>query len=281
MLPLAGIDHVIVAVEDLDRARLGWERLGFTLTPRGRHLEQGTGNYCIMFLADYIELLGLVDRARGDGGLGAFLRRGEGPRGVAFAPRAGVDLVEALRRRGLHPSAPRELARQFELPERTVLPRFSLVSLPAAETPNLNAFICRHLTPELVRRPAWLLHPNAVIGIASVTVLVEATAPLREPYERLFGAAVNTTDEVLTVHAGRHRLLFVTPDDFAALHPEAEAMTGAEHPAIAALTLRSADLALSADHLTQWQVSHEELADGSLMVPPEEANGTLLYFVQG
>ena len=40
-----------------------------------------------------------------------------------------------------------------------------------------------------------------------------------------------------------------------------------------------ADAAKSADRLTQWQVGHEELADGTLMVPPEEANGTLLYLV--
>src|SRR5690348_6237638 len=44
--PLSAIDHVLIAVADLDDARLSWERLGFTLTPRGRHLQQGTGNYC-------------------------------------------------------------------------------------------------------------------------------------------------------------------------------------------------------------------------------------------
>ena len=55
---IAGIDHVIVGVRDLEHARMGWTRLGFTLTPRGRHLGQGTANYCIMFARDYLELLG-------------------------------------------------------------------------------------------------------------------------------------------------------------------------------------------------------------------------------
>ena len=31
---IAGIDHVIVGVRDLERARAGWSRLGFTLSPR-------------------------------------------------------------------------------------------------------------------------------------------------------------------------------------------------------------------------------------------------------
>src|SRR5256885_7642925 len=36
------------------------------------------------------------------------------------------------------------------------VPRFSLMSLAADETPGLDCFICTHLTPELMRRPEWL-----------------------------------------------------------------------------------------------------------------------------
>lgn len=278
MPPLAGIDHVLIAVEDLDRARMVWERLGFTLTPRGRHLQQGTGNYCIMFPRDYIELLGVVDAAQGTGGLGDFLEAGEGARGVAFATRSAIDTEAELKRRGIAAGSPRDLARQLELPEGTVLPRFKLVSLPAAATPGLSAFVCEHLTPELVRRQAWLAHANGAVGLRGITVLVDATEPLRLPYERLFGAGVNTTDDVLTVHAGPHRLTFVTPDDFTALYPEAAVDVDHALPQIAAVTLASSDLARTADHLTQWQVAHEALADGTVLVQPDEANGTLLIF---
>jgi catechol 2,3-dioxygenase-like lactoylglutathione lyase family enzyme len=277
--PLVGIDHVIVAVRDLDRARLAWTRLGFTLTPRGRHLQKGTGNYCIMFERDYIELMGVVAPEQGTGGLDAFLARGEGPSGLAFATRAGDATAAELQRRGLHPAPPSDLTRQLELPEGTVLPRFKLVRLPPEETPALSAFVCQHLTPELVRRPQWLAHANAITGITGVTVMVEATEPLRGAYDRLFGAGVNTTDDVLTVHVGRHRILFATPDDVSALYPQAEIDLDRPLPAIVALTLRSADIARTTDHLTQWQVAYEELAAGNLLVPPEEANGALLVVV--
>ena len=276
--PLSGIDHVIVAVNDLDRARMAWERLGFTLTPRGRHLQQGTGNYCIMFPRDYIELLGVVDAAQGTGGLDAFLAPGEGLRGLAFATCFGDETAAALARRGLHPAAPRDLARQLELPEGTVLPRFKLVVLPPEETPALSSFVCQHLTPELVRRPGWLAHANGAVGIAGVTVMVDATEPLRGAYDKLFGAGADAAGAVLTVHAGAHSIVFATPDDFAALHPEAE--LDRLLPAMAALTLKSRDLARTADHLTQWQVVHEERADGTLIVPPAEATGALLIFVR-
>lgn len=278
MPPLSAIDHVLIAVEDLDRARMGWERLGFTLTPRGRHLQQGTGNYCIMFPRDYIELLGVVDARQGTGGLGDFLKAGEGARGVAFATRSAVDTEAELKRRGIAAGTPRDLARQLELPEGTVLPRFKLVSLPATATPGLSAFVCEHLTPELVRRPSWLAHANGATSLRGITVLVEATEPLRLPYEQLFGAGVNTTDDVLTVHAGPHRMTFVTPDDFTALYPEAAVDVDRALPAIAAVTLASGDLARTADHLTQWQVAHEALADGTVLVQPADANGTLLIF---
>jgi len=279
--PLSGIDHVLIAVADLERARMAWTRLGFTLTPRGRHLQQGTGNYCIMFQRDYIELLGVVDAAQGTGGLGDFLSEGEGLRGAAFATRSGDATAAELARRGLHPTPPRDLARQLELPEGTVLPRFKLVSLPPEETPALNAFICQQLTPELVRRPAWLSHANGITGIAGVTVMVASTAPLREPYERLFGAAVTMTDDVLTVHAGDHRLIFATPDDVGALYPAADIVLQRKLPAMVALTLLSRDLDRTADHLTQWQVAHGEAADGSLQVPPAAATGALLVIERG
>jgi hypothetical protein len=276
--PLSGIDHVIIAVADLERARLAWERLGFTLTPRGRHLQKGTGNYCIMFERDYLELVGVVDPRQDTGGLAEFLVDGEGPRGLAFATRAGDGTAAALARLGLHPTEPRDLTRQLELPEGTVLPRFKLVALPPEETPDLMSFVCQHLTPELVRRPDWLRHANAVVGIAGVAVVVDATPPLAAAYEKLFPAGVILTDEVLTVHAGPHRLVFATRDDFAALYPEIEPAVRRPLPAMAALRLISHDLAATSDHLARWHVPYEESGDGTILVPPTEANGTLLIF---
>jgi len=278
-LPAPVLDHVVIDVRDrMDEAARAFSALGFTLTPRGRHLQQGTGNYCIMFERDYLELMGVVDPRQDTGGLVEFLVHGEGPRGLAFATRAGDDTATALARQCLHPTAARDLTRQLELPEGTVLPRFKLVSLPPEETPDLMSFVCQHLTPELVRRPDWLRHANAVVGIAGVVVLVESTKPLAAAYEKLFPTGVTATDDVLTVHAGSHRLTFATADDFTALYPEAEPTLRRPLPAMAAVRFLSHDLAATADHLARWQVPHEEAGDGTILVPPAEANGTLVIF---
>ncbi len=53
---LQGIDHVVIAVNDIARSAASYRRLGFTLTPQGRHTT-GSENHCIMFERDYFELL--------------------------------------------------------------------------------------------------------------------------------------------------------------------------------------------------------------------------------
>jgi hypothetical protein len=280
---IEGIDHVIVGVRDLERARMGWTRLGFTLSPRGRHIGQGTANYCIMFPSDYVELLGIVDPSDFVQRLDAFLARREGLIATAFAPTAAPEEVRsALLNLQLHPSEPRPLGRQLELPEGTVVPRFTLISLPQDETPGLDSFICAHLTPELMRRPEWLDHPNGARGLKGIHVLVESTAPLLEPYDRLFGIQqVTTTDAVATIHVGRHRIVFSTPDDFLTMHPGLDLDPEFPLPGIISLELGVELRDRTADYLAQWQIAFDEMPDGTLVVPPSEANGAVLFFSEG
>lgn len=277
---IAGIDHVIIGVRDLEGARQGWRRLGFNLSPRGRHIGQGTANYCIMFPSDYVELLGLVDPNDFVQRLDVFLARREGLMAMAFAP---IETAEAmhrtLQRRGLHPSEPRALGRQLELPEGTIIPRFSLISLPEDETPGLDCFICSHLTPELIRRPEWLNHPNGARCLKSINVLVDGTATLLEAYDRLFGIQqVTTTDAVVCVHVGRHRIVFSTIDDFSTMHPALAIDPDFPVPGIVALELGIERRNNTAQYLSGTGIRFDELVDGSLVVPANEANGAYLFF---
>lgn len=280
---IAAIDHVIVGVRDLERARMGWSRLGFTLSPRGRHIGQGTANYCIMFASDYVELLGIVDPHDSVQRLDAFLARREGLMAMAFALSGSPEEVRsALFRRQLHPSEPRPLGRQLELPEGTVVPRFSLISLMPDETPGLDSFLCGHLTPELMRRPEWLAHPNGVNRLNGVHTLVESTAPLLAAYDRLFGILqVTTTDAVASVHVGRHRIMFSTPDDFMTMHPGLDLAPEFPLPGIVSLELGVERRERTADYLRQGQIAFDEIPDGSLVVPASEANGAILFFTEG
>jgi hypothetical protein len=276
---IAGIDHVIVGVRDLENAWRAWSRLGFVLSPRGRHIGQGTANYCVMFPADYVELLGIVDPNDFVQRLDAFLARREGLMAAAFAPSGTPEeAYAALRQCGLHPSEPRPLGRRLELAEGAVEPRFRLIALPENEAPGLDCFVCAHLTPELMRRPEWLRHPNGATGIRGIHVLVNDTATLLEAYDRLFGIQqVTTTDAVICVHLGRHRILFSTPDDFRTMHPALDLDPDFPLPGIVALELSVARREETADYLSRRQVAYGEMADGSLVVPASEATGVILF----
>jgi len=281
---IAGIDHAIIAVRDLERARQGWSRLGFTLTPRGRHSGQGTANYCIMFENDFLELFGIVDPGDNVERLAAFLATREGARNVAFAPAGSAEDARAvLLERGLHPSQLHALGRRMELPEGPVIPRFALIGWAAEYTPGLpESFVCAHLTPELMRRPEWLVHPNGANGLRGVHVLVEHTAPLLPAYDRLFGIQhVTTTDTVAAVHVGRHRIVFSTPDDFVTMHPGIVVQPDVQLPAIVGLDLAIAHRDDTADCLGQREIPFDKLPDGTLCVPAREANGATLFFSEG
>lgn len=277
---IAGIDHVIIGVRDLERARMGWTRLGFTLSPRGRHLGQATANYCIMFPHDYLELLGIVGDDAQAHRLEAFLRHREGVVGPAFAPSESPEATRAaLAALGLHPGEPRALGRQLELPEGTVVPRFSLINLPPEETPALDCFVCAHLTPELMRRPEWLDHPNGATGLSGVHVLADDIDGLQRAYARLAGPDAATLDgDTLTVTLGRSRLRFSTAAAFGSRYPDLHPGPDFPLPGVAALELRVVDRDRTADFLTQWQVPFDEWADGTVAVPAREANGALLLF---
>jgi hypothetical protein len=280
---IAGIDHVIVGVRELEEARMDWTRLGFTLSPRGRHIGQGTANYCAMFRSDYVELLGIVDPDDFVQRLDAFLARREGAMAAAFAPAADPEEVRsALLSLQLHPSEPRALGRRLELAEGPVVPRFSLITLAQDETPGLDSFICAHLTPELMRRPEWLDHPNGADGLKGIHVLVENTAALLEPYDRLFGIQlVTTTDAVVSIHIGRHRIVFSTPDDFSTMHPALAVDPEWPLPGIISLEFNIARREDTANYLTRSHIAFVEMPDGSLAVPATEANGAILFFAEG
>jgi catechol 2,3-dioxygenase-like lactoylglutathione lyase family enzyme len=278
---LSGIDHTLVGVRDLEAARGRWARLGFTVTPRGRHIGWGTANYCIMLGRGYIELLGILDPAQFTNNLDKFLETREGLMGLAFAsddPAATKARLEAL---GLHPDGPKDLKRSLELPEGDVLPEFRLLFLPKAETPDLSAFVCCHLTPELVRRPAWLDHTNGAQRLLGMTIVSEAPDRSAGAYRAYFGdGAVRAVPGGAEVACGEERLRFVTREGFAALYPGQGGWPPFAAPMPAAMTVTVREPSQAATLL--WSQGIRAGRDGDrIWVGPSDANGLVLEFVKG
>ena len=112
--PIVGVDHALIGVADLDAARDSFERLGFTISPRGRHIGWGTGNYTIMFEHDYVELLGVIDPTQYIHGLDKSLETGEGLLNVALATKDAHGSHQWLLQQGIDAAAPENLQRLLE-----------------------------------------------------------------------------------------------------------------------------------------------------------------------
>lgn len=274
---IRGLDHVLVAVADLEAAKSAWGRLGFKTCPRGRHIGWGTANYCLMFPHDYVELIGILDPSQFVNRLDAHLaERGEGLMAVAFATDDSAACAERLRAEGIAADGPKQLKRILEMPQGEALPEFELVFTPDAATPALRSFVCTHLTPELVWRPEWLEHPNGAQGIAEVAVAVEMPGELGLAYANLLGMdAVRAADGWIQVQAGGCTLSFLGPAPLAERFPE---LAGGPLPRILGMTVRVADPAATRYYLEVAGVPFAETADGRLRVAPREATGVTLEF---
>lgn len=279
MKPLAGIDHALVGVADLEAARELWTRLGFTLSPRGRHKGWGTGNYCAMFERDYVELLGIVDPAGFDNGLKTMLAaHGPGLLGFAAATEDMGAAVAFLAKGGI-PHERKALSRLLELPEGDVEPAFDLAMPQKPYPAGMKPFVCAHLTRDLVWRPEWTRHANTATGIASLTFVADDPLALRDPFEAILGlGAVTATDDTLAVRWGTGApLMIVKPDDFSFLHP-AVASDAPVRPGFAGMTIAVADVAAARAALKAGGFDYEKDLAGAVHVAPDEAGGLALSF---
>jgi hypothetical protein len=278
---ILGIDHPIIAVREMAAGRDIFERLGFTVTPRGRHVEWGTGNWCIMFPDDYIEIRGIID-PNSTHNLADFLARREGLMGLAFATSNAQASHDELRERRLDPQPVRQLTRDFELPEGTVQPRFSLCFLNASDTPGLmSVVLCQHLTPELLRRPEWMRHANGARRVKSMSAFVRNLEAAADQYVRLFSS------ESVERHNGKVVVSFQTGQSLVLTSaaggtsewPELDASLVGENGCLTSLTLEIGDIAAAERYLKSKNIDYVKVGDNELRIPPKETCGVALAFV--
>lgn len=276
---IMGIDHSVVAVRDIERARDAYSRLGFITTPRRRFAKWGTANYSVMFEHDFIELLGIVDpSAEVTPGLEDYLEVGEGVMAVTLHADDVDSAHTELDRGGFHPSGLNETEITLEAPDGPVAQRFRWLRIDAKATPDMYLMLVQPMTPERMRRPEWLDHPNGARALTGLTVVVDDPLGHMGPYEALFGAGSSTpTDNTLAIHTGHGALIFVTEDNFSLMHPRAAAMTR-RTPFIGAMCLETADVAATAAYLDAHGVPNTFSEEGVVRVAPEYACGAVLEF---
>lgn len=278
--PIIGLDHIIIAVADLESARTTWNRLGFANAPMGDHVGRATANYCLMFPETYLELLGINQPEIDAGSLGEMLRtRGEGLLRVALGTPDADAAKARLVAMGLHPEGPQDLARPSEEPKGIV--RFRNLFIPTSDTAGLGLFLCGHKTPELMRTEAWMRHPNGARAFAGATAIVADVDTTVTAFEKVFGPGSATRKSYgAAVDTGRGTIWLTTEGGFAERHKGAAAPK-LPLPAYYALTIAVTDPDATAAHLSGTGVPFERIDPDTVRVAPEHACGVLLELVRG
>lgn len=145
---LESLDHVILAVRDLDAATDVYSRLlGREPSWRGSHPRLGTAHTLFRLERSYLELLA-PDRREGEGAAGWLRERlevhGEGLMGLAFGTPDADACAKTLRERGLRATDP--VAGEGRDERGVGLRRWRNVYLPLEQTRGVLLFAIEHGT---------------------------------------------------------------------------------------------------------------------------------------
>jgi catechol 2,3-dioxygenase-like lactoylglutathione lyase family enzyme len=170
------LDHVLIAVRDLEQASAHYANLGFTLTPLGVHPGRGTHNRLVLLTAAYLELISVRDPAEAEAhrpDLLSFLRSREGLYRFALGTGDIEAAVASIRARGLPVGEPLAGARQGTEDARGYTWRFA--TIPSRSLPGAEVFLIEHdLT--MVERYQALAHANrhlnGTLGIDRLAIAV-------------------------------------------------------------------------------------------------------------
>ena len=280
------IDHLVLAVRDLDAARADFQRLGFTLTPVARH-PFGTANMLAQFGGSFLEILAVADPAAipsGDGthfSFGAFnrdyLEGGEGlsmlvlKSGDAAADRADFAAHDL---RVYEPFGFERVATGPDGTERKVA--FSLTFTSDSRLKHAGFFTCQHHFPENFWKAEFQRHANGALAIASAVMVTRDPADFHEFLTHFSGQhEITATSFGVTFDLGDgSRMEILSPLGFKAFFGE-EAEPDPRR--FLGWRVKVADLGAVAALLTENRMPFRALA-GMLVVPAEAAHGAALAF---
>ncbi|MTH96221.1 VOC family protein [Roseibium sp. RKSG952] len=176
-----GLDHIVVAVNDLDAAAEAWEDLGFTVTPRALH-PWGTANRLVQLDGFFVELLTVADaekieplggRSFSFGGFNReFLKRHEGGSMLVLESRDPASDRSGFERLGLTVYEPFSFERQATFSDgASVTVGFDLTFVGDPAAPNLGFFTCYNRYPEVFWRKEAQIHPNGAKAVDHVIMV--------------------------------------------------------------------------------------------------------------
>ena len=285
-----GIDHLVIAVNDLTSARDRFSSFGFRTTPLGRQ-PWGTANHLVQFPRCFIELVGVVDpealvpmseehfsfSAHND----RFLRQREGMSMLVLSTEdARADAAE-WRQRGLHAYEPVHWSRKATLPDggQTTV-AFTLAFVTNPSMPEIAFFSCQQHNPEAFWKPEYQAHENGATAISGVTLVADQPAEHAAFFSSLVaGASIEQRADALCIHTARGVICVQSPQRFAARCPTARLRDDTQGTVLMAASVDVADLNRVAHCLEENNVAFSR-ADTAIQLADNQCCGVVLELVQ-
>jgi len=181
-----GLDHLVVAVNDLDAAAAAYAGLGFTVTPENKH-PWGTANRLVQLDGFFIELLSVADpgtivepcgTAFSFGAFNRdFLKKREGASMLVLESEGPERDRQDFLNAGLEVFDPFSFERIANLADgSTAKVAFDLTFLKDPLAPEIGFFTCRNRYPEHFWKAAFQSHENGARSVRSVCLLAENPA---------------------------------------------------------------------------------------------------------
>jgi len=280
-----GIDHLVIAVRDLEKARTAYRRLGFTLTPEAIH-PFGTKNSLVQLLGGFLELVAINDPATipppGEAFFSFpafnrdFLARREGLSMLVLKSRDSNQDLASFASHGLPTYQPvrfERIARGPDGASRTVA--FTMTFTGESRLKDAGFFTCQHHYPENFWRAEFQAHANGASRIDAAVLVTRDPADFHEFLTHFTGVHdMKSTSLGIDLDTGDGHVEVLSPVGFEALYG---GHADPDPRRFLACRILVADLTGTRRLLARNEVPFAERAEG-IVVPPEAACGVTIAF---
>jgi len=280
------IDHLVIAVHDLDKAADFYQRLGFKVGTRNRH-SWGTENRIVQFPGTFLELITVGEGATipphgpGTFSFGAFvqgyLQHREGMAMLVLDSQDAKADAAMFARKGIGSFEPFYFERSGRRPDGSETKvAFTLAFAQEASAPRAGFFVCQQHFPENFWNPAFQRHENAAASVSSVTLSAPEPENLRDFLTAFSGAEpIRPDEDDLSYRLAEAHLDVVTPDDAAEIYGSVEAEL--DQPSFVAFGVRVDDIHAQARRLDGAGIPYQHIGS-RLIVPASAAFGIAIAF---
>jgi len=281
------VNHLGIAVRDMDEASALYERLGFLLTPLSVHSgsnkpgepvrPMATGNRCAVFPNNYIEVLGVVNPGALDWSWATFINKFQGAHIICFGCGDASVVANRLEQSNTKNSGVITLQRDIETQEGMRTAVFDCVHFDPEINPEGLIQAAHHRNPEYVHQPRYLTHPNGATSLSQLLLANDQPNEMAAKYARLTGQPVTKQGGLPAIELPLvTTLCFISPDQLNARFPGS---LFAPSPAIVAASFSVKNLE-DTRALIEQAGFHVVEGEGRFHVPAEQALGVVHEFIQ-